>query len=186
MKIYTRRGDGGETDLFGGERVHKDALRVEAYGEVDELNAAVGAAAAANDEADVASLLSRIQSTLFDVGASLATPEAEHRVKANVPQVSDEDVAELEAHIDRFEGELEPLKSFVLPGGTAAAAAFHVARAVCRRAERRTVSLHAAEPVELAVLRYLNRLSDLLFTLARLANARAGCPDVPWVGRERG
>jgi cob(I)alamin adenosyltransferase len=186
VKIYTRRGDGGETDLFGGERVHKDALRVEAYGEVDELNACLGVAAAASDHADLAGLLARIQSTLFDVGASLATPEAEHRAKASVPQASDEDVAELETSIDAFESELAPLKSFVLPGGTAAAAAFHVARAVCRRAERRTVALHAQEPIELSVLRYLNRLSDLLFTLARLENARAGRPDVPWVGRERG
>lgn len=186
MKIYTRRGDSGETDLFGGERVHKDALRVEAYGEVDELNACIGAAAAASEQVDLEPLLARIQSTLFDVGACLATPDAAHRDKAKVPRATDDDVAELEASIDQFEAELEPLRSFVLPGGTVAAAAFHVARGVCRRAERRTVSLHTAELVDAPVLRYLNRLSDLLFTLARLENARAGCADVPWVGRERG
>lgn len=186
MKLYTRRGDGGETDLFGGERVSKDALRVETYGEVDELNACIGGAAAESEQADVGALLQRIQSTLFDIGSQLATPDADHRAKAKVPQVDDEDVAELEAGIDGFEAELEPLSSFVLPGGTRAAAAFHVARTVCRRAERRAVALHAQEPLDSAVLRYLNRLSDLLFALARLENARAGRADVTWVGRERG
>ena len=186
MKIYTRRGDAGKTDLFGGERVDKDAARVEAYGVVDELNACLGAAAAASEQADLAPLLERIQSALFDLGACLATPDPAHRAKASLPEVTDGDVAELEGYIDRFEAELEPLRSFVLPGGTAAAAAFHVARGVCRRAERRSVALSAAEPVDPPVLSYLNRLSDLLFTLARLENARAGRADVPWVGRERG
>jgi cob(I)alamin adenosyltransferase len=185
VKLYTRRGDAGETDLFGGERVHKDALRVEAYGEVDELNACLGAAAAESAQPELAPLLQRIQSTLFDVGACLATPDAAHRAKASVPQATDEDVAELEATIDRVEAELEPLTSFVLPGGTRAAAAFHVARTVCRRAERRAVALHAREPIDAPVLRYLNRLSDLLFALARLENARADVRDVAWVGRER-
>lgn len=186
MKIYTRRGDGGETDLFGGERVTKDALRVEAYGEVDELNASIGVAAAASEQTDLVPLLRRIQSTLFDIGSHLATPDAAHRAKANVPQASEQDVEALEASIDAFEAELPALTSFVLPSGTAAAAAFHAARTVCRRAERRAVALHAGEPVDAPVLRYLNRLSDLLFTLARLENARAGVPDVAWVGRERG
>jgi len=186
VKLYTRRGDTGETDLFGGERVLKDSLRVEAYGEVDELNACVGAAAAASEQADLAPLLQRIQSTLFDVGSTLATPDAAHRSKAGVPHASEADVEELEAAIDRAEAELVPLKSFVLPGGTAAAAAFHVARTVCRRAERRAVALNASEPLDGAELRYLNRLSDLMFAWARLENARAGRPDIEWVGRERG
>lgn len=186
MKIYTRRGDAGETDLFGGERVRKDALRVDAYGEVDEANACVGLAASRSSHADLAPLLQRIQSALFDVGAHLATPDAHHRAKARVPTVAASDVAELEAAIDRCETELAPLASFVLPGGTEAAAAFHLARTVCRRAERRIVALHALEPVDEAVLRYVNRLSDLLFTLARVENARAGVADVAWVGRERG
>jgi cob(I)alamin adenosyltransferase len=185
LKIYTRRGDAGQTDLFGGERVGKDALRVEVYGEVDELNSVVGLAAAHSSHADLEGLLQRIQSTLFDVGAHLATPDAAHREKAKVPSASTEDVDELEECIDRFEGELEPLKSFVLPGGTAAAAAFHVARTVCRRAERRAVTLNDSEPLDPTLLKYLNRLSDLLFTLARLENARAGLADVAWVGRER-
>lgn len=186
MKIYTRRGDGGETDLFGGERVGKDALRVEVYGEVDELNSFVGLAAAHSSHADLEGLLQSIQSTLFDVGSHLATPDAGHREKASVPSASVEDIDELEACIDRYESELEPLKSFVLPGGSQAAAAFHVARTVCRRAERRAVALNAAEPLDPTLLKYLNRLSDLLFTLARLENARAGVPDVAWVGRDRG
>ena len=185
MKIYTKRGDAGETDLFGRDRVGKDAVRVEAYGEVDELNAAVGAAAAASARADYAALLQRVQSTLFDIGATFATPDAAHRDKARVPRASDTDVEELEAEIDRLEAELEPLTSFVLPGGCAAAAAFHLARTVCRRAERRGVALQRLEPLDPTALRYLNRLSDLLFVMARSENRTAGVADVPWVGRER-
>ena len=186
MKIYTKRGDRGETDLFGGERVPKDDARVEAYGAVDELNAFVGVAAAQSRHEDVSALLARVQSSLFDLGAYLATPEEARQKKAGIPKPSEADVAELEAHIDAFEKELEPLRSFVLPGGTQAAAAFHVARTVCRRAERRTVSLQRAEPLDPIAVRYVNRLSDLLFVLARLENAREGVPDVPWVGREGG
>ena len=133
MKIYTRRGDQGQTDLFGGERVAKSDARVEAYGEVDELNACVGAAAAESQHADLRGLLQRVQSTLFDLGATLATPDPERREKANIPRASEADVAELEAAIDRLEGELPPLRSFILPGGSRASAAFHVARTVCRR-----------------------------------------------------
>lgn len=186
MKLYTRRGDGGETDLFGGQRVPKDALRVEAYGEVDELNACIGASAAESEQADLEPLFLGIQRALFDIGSYLATPDAAHRAKAKVPQLSEQEVTELEATIDRCEAELEPLASFVLPGGTRAAAALHVARTVCRRAERRAVELHAREPLDAPVLRYLNRLSDLLFVLARLDNTRTGRADVAWVGRERG
>lgn len=182
MKIYTRRGDGGETDLFGGGRVSKDDLRVEAYGAVDELNAFVGDAATRSAHEDVRALLARIQGSLFDLGAYLATPDEARREKASIPKPSEADVGELEAHIDTFEKELEPLRSFVLPGGAPAAAAFHVARTVCRRAERRTVSLHREVPLDPIAVRYVNRLSDLLFVLARLENARAGVDDVPWVG----
>jgi cob(I)alamin adenosyltransferase len=184
MKIYTRRGDSGETDLFGGTRVAKDALRVEAYGELDELNAFVGAAAAANAHKDVGELLEKIQSTLFDIGAYLATPDEHNREKAGIPGADDADIEELEAAIDRFEEELEPLATFVLPGGTPAAAAFHVARTVCRRAERRAVALDRTEALDRRVLRYVNRLSDLFFVLARLANAREGVADVAWVKRQ--
>jgi cob(I)alamin adenosyltransferase len=185
LKIYTRRGDAGQTDLFGGERVGKDALRVAAYGDVDELNASLGGAIAAGSDPDLAPVLARIQSTLFDLGASLATPDPAHRRKANVTGVAATDVEALEALIDRLEAGLAPLTTFILPGGTPAAAAFHVARTVCRRAERAVVHLASTpgESVEENALRYLNRLSDLLFVLARHENARKGVADVAWAKR---
>lgn len=183
MKIYTRRGDRGETDLFGGGRVAKDHLRVTAYGEVDELNSCVGVSAAATGHDDLRALLQRIQNTLFDLGAHLATPDAARRAKADIPGASTEDIEELEAKIDLFEGELPPLKNFILPGGTQAAAALHLARTVCRRVERRAVALDREEPLDERVLRYVNRLSDLLFVMARVENVRAGVPDVEWAPR---
>lgn len=186
MKVYTRRGDRGETDLFGGTRVAKDHLRVEAYGAVDELNAALGIAAAASAETDVRALAAELQSRLFDLGALLATPDAERRAKAaELPGPTQDDVDLLERRIDAFETELAPLRRFVLPGGTAAAAGFHLARTVCRRAERRVVALGRSEPVDPLALRFLNRLSDLLFVLARVENRRAGSPDVEWEGKAR-
>jgi len=184
MSIYTRRGDRGETDLFGGPRVPKDDRRVEAYGAVDELNATLGAALALTAHADLRTLGERIQAELFSLGATLATPDPEQRRRSRIPAVGEDEIAFLEEQIDLFDRELEPLSSFVLPGGTPAAAAFHVARTVCRRAERVVVALAAAsedpgpEPV-----RYLNRLSDLLFTLARVENRRSGHGDVAWRGR---
>ena len=185
MKIYTRRGDRGETDLFAGGRVRKDHPRVESYGAVDELNSALGLAVAESPHADVRALGRGIQARLFDLGAYLAAPDAERRAKAGIlaPPVSD--VHGLEAEIDRLEKELAPLKRFVLPGGTAAAAAFHVARTICRRAERRCVALDAEDPLDPPALGYLNRLSDLLFVLARVENRRAGLADVEWLGREQ-
>jgi len=185
MKIYTKRGDTGETDLFGAGRVAKDASRVDAYGEVDELNACIGQAIAAGSLAELAELLGRVQSALFDVGSFLATPSAKIREKNGMPEVAASDLAELEAAIDRYDAELPALEAFVLPGGTPAAAAFHVARTVCRRAERRCVGLDREAPLEGNVIRYLNRLSDLLFTLARLENHRAGVEETRWVGRDR-
>jgi len=185
VKVYTRRGDGGQTDLFGGARVSKDDARVEAYGAVDELNSVVGVAAAASKHEDLRDSCRRIQGELFDLGAHLATPDAAHREKYAVPAPSDADVTALEAWIDRLEGELEPLSTFVLPGGTPAAAAFHQARTVCRRAERAAVALAREGDVDPLALRYLNRLSDLLFVIARVENRRAGQPDVPWSGRDR-
>ena len=183
MKIYTRRGDAGETDLFGGDRVRKGHARVEAYGQVDVLNAFVGAAIAASDQKDLIDFGRRIQRTLFDLGSFLATPDAAHREKASIPEVTDAEVETLEAEIDRLEAELEPLTTFILPGGTEAAAAFHVARTVCRRAERSVVRLDTEEALGGLALRYLNRLSDLLFVTARAENKRAGVEDVPWSPR---
>jgi len=185
VKIYTKRGDAGQTDLFGGERVGKDVQRVAAYGDVDELNATVGVAAAAGSDPALEESLRNIQSALFDLGASLATPDPDHRKKAGIGGVSAADVEALEALIDRLEEALEPLKTFILPGGSSSAAAFHVARTVCRRAERAVVRLAATEgeSVEDGALRYLNRLSDLLFVMARHENARQGVADVAWIGR---
>jgi cob(I)alamin adenosyltransferase len=185
VRIYTRRGDTGETDLLGGGRVPKSDPRVEAYGEVDELNAALGAALAASAHADVRELGQRLQAELFALGAYLASPDARLRAKSGIESPGDDATARLEAAIDGFERELPPLERFVLPGGSPAAAGFHVARTVCRRAERRAVTLHAAEPLDPAVLRYLNRLSDLLFVLARVENRRDGRGDVEWRGRGR-
>jgi cob(I)alamin adenosyltransferase len=178
MKIYTRRGDSGETDLFGSGRVPKDHLRVEAYGAVDELNAALGTCAAATD-GDLRDAVQAIQRALFALGAYLATPEARHREAMNMHEPSDASIAALEAQIDALETELAPLERFVLPGGTPAAAAFHVARTVCRRAERHIVAL-GADAVPPEAVTYVNRLSDLLFVLARLANQRASVPDREW------
>ena len=181
MKIYTKTGDTGHTGLFGGSRVPKDDPRVEAYGDVDELNAVIGMARAVELMPRVDELLVPVQRDLFAIGALLATPDrekmAQHLQKA---RIDERRIAELEQAIDDAESELEPLRAFILPGGTPKAAALHVARTVCRRAERHVVRLqHAVELPALAVI-YLNRLSDLLFTLARLANRRAGAGEVTW------
>ncbi len=182
MKIYTRRGDSGETDLFAGGRVAKDDVRVEAYGEVDELLAVLGAALTDSTQADLRALGCDIQRTLFALGSYLATPDAERRAKSGITDPAQSWVDALEAAIDLAESELAPLRRFILPGGTRGAASFHHARVVCRRAERRCVTLHRAQPLSEIALRYLNRLSDLLFVLARLENKRCGIPDVEWAG----
>jgi cob(I)alamin adenosyltransferase len=184
VKIYTRTGDTGTTALFGGQRVAKDALRVDAYGTLDELNALLGLAAATLDTetALLAPLLLQLQSQLFNLGAELATPpERLHdRLGARIPRVQAQHVAALEAVIDEYEAQVTPLRQFILPGGTRLAATLHLARTVARRGERLVVRLAREEEVSEDILRYLNRLSDLLFVLARLANARLGVQDVPW------
>ena len=181
FKIYTRTGDRGETGLFGGGRVGKDHVRVDAYGEVDELNAAVGLARALDTEPGIDAQLERIQRALFAIGSLLATPDlAKMRQHLDKAQLDDARVAELEAAMDAADTELAPLKAFILPAGAPKAAALHVARTVCRRAERRVVHLAREIDIPEIVVVYLNRLSDLLFTLARLANHRAGTPDVEW------
>ncbi len=182
MKVYTRRGDAGQTDLFGGERVGKDDLRVAVYGEVDELNAVLGLCAATSEDKELKQLVAGIQSRLFELGAYFATPDAARREKGGVREPQASDVEELEQCIDGLEAELEPLKRFILPGGTEAAASFHLARTVCRRAERRAVELNAREPLSASALCYLNRLSDLLFVLSRVENRRSGVNDVKWQG----
>jgi cob(I)alamin adenosyltransferase len=185
MKIYTKTGDAGETGLFGGPRVRKSDARVEAYGEVDELNAAIGVARAAISDGELDDELARIQAELFSVGAELATPPGA-RARSVVPAVETAWTGRLEAAIDRWGAELPALRHFVLPGGGAAGAALHLARCVCRRAERRVVALAGHAAVAPEVLRYLNRLSDLLFIAARLANHRAGVAEALWDPRARG
>ena len=181
MKIYTKTGDAGDTGLLGAGRVPKDHTRVAAYGEVDELNAALGAAMAAEPQDFSRDLLEGIQRGLFTVGAELATPDpAKLASTLSGKPIGLPDVAALEQAIDRLESTLEPLKNFILPGGTPKAAAFHVARTVCRRAERAVVTLSREAALNPALLPFLNRLSDLLFVLARAANARAGRPDIKW------
>jgi len=181
MKIYTKTGDAGTTGLFGGGRVGKDHPRVEAYGDVDELNAAIGLALALEPEARIDQVIAPIQRDLFAIGALLATPDRQKmRQHLEKARVDEERVAELERAIDEADRELEPLRAFVLPGGTPKAAALHVARTVCRRAERRVVHLQGDAEIPQLVVIYLNRLSDLLFTLARLANRRAQTGEVTW------
>ena len=183
MKIYTRRGDGGETDLLGGPRVAKDHLRVEAYGAVDELHASLGVCAAVTRQADLRGIVQRVQELLFTLGTYLATAATQSPPDDAVSKPGTEDVEALEQKIDLLEEELAPLQHFILPGGCQAAAVFHVARTACRRAERRAVRLHRDEPLGEAPLRYLNRLSDLLFVMARVEKRRAGFPETEWQGR---
>lgn len=180
MKIYTKTGDDGTTGLFGGDRVRKDTLRIAAYGTVDELNSFVGLVSASlpTELEPVCSILNTIQNDLFVAGADLATPLS---AKPVVPRTSPEEISELERFIDQLEEDLEPLKTFILPGGTVAAAHAHVARTVCRRAERCCVSLAAVEEINGLVTVYLNRLSDLLFVISRWINLKNGNSDIPWI-----
>ena len=177
MKIYTKTGDAGETSLYGGQRVLKNIVRIETYGTVDECNAVLGTAVGLIEDAEAKGVVTRIQGELFEVGADLATPLERGET---VPRVRPEETAQLEAEIDRFEEELEPLRHFVLPGGSPGGAMLHQARAVCRRAERHLVTLESTETLNPEVGRYLNRLSDHLFVLARLVNHRAGVPEAIW------
>src|SRR5919199_4194364 len=181
LKIYTKTGDRGDTGLFGGGRVPKDHPRVEAYGDVDELNAALGLARSIEMMPRVDEVIAPVQRDLFSIGALLATPDLDKmRQHLDKARIDDARVAELERAIDDGERELEPLRAFILPGGTPKSAALHVARTVCRRAERRVIALGREVEIPVIVIRYLNRLSDLLFVLARVANRRAGAGEVTW------
>jgi cob(I)alamin adenosyltransferase len=181
-KIYTRTGDDGDTSLFGGGRVRKDHVRVAAYGTIDELSAVLGVARASlalvdPTPPDLEEFVATLQHQLLNLGAELATVEPQRQ---GTSLICDADVSRLEQSMDRWAAGLEPLREFILPGGTPAAAQLHVARCVCRRAERLVVSLAAEEPIRGEVLRYVNRLSDTLFVLARHVNHLAGVPDVTW------
>jgi len=182
MKIYTKTGDSGDTSLFDGTRVKKDDARVDAYGEVDELNAWLGWSRASQSGVDLDSTLDEalvhIQRDLFALGAQLADPGEKLAPRVTKAVIAEADVARLEQLIDRLEEELPPLRRFILAGGSPAGAALHVARTICRRAERRMVALRP--PVDPVLLRYVNRLSDLLFVLARVVNHRGGVPETEW------
>ena len=178
MKIYTKFGDSGETALYGGTRLGKDALRIEAIGTVDELNAYIGYAQTLIDDVDLSELMARIQNHLFDVGADLATPAA--HAKATEFRIPADFTVEMETAIDTLSEELPPLTNFILPGGCSAGAILHVTRVVCRRSERCVVRLAREEEVNPEIIRSLNRLSDLLFVLARTVNFRAQTPEPIW------
>jgi len=184
MKLYTRSGDDGSTGLHGGQRTTKDALRVETYGTVDELNAALGIAASHCEYEELRETLVQLQSRLFDLGADLCTP-TDATVKRHV-RITNGHVSELESLIDGTSEKLPALQNFILPGGTPLAAHLHAARTVCRRAERLVVALARTEPVGENLVPYINRVGDLLFAMARRANQLAGLEDVPWAPRSAG
>jgi cob(I)alamin adenosyltransferase len=184
MKIYTKGGDTGQTGLFGGQRVSKDHKRIQTYGTLDELNAVLGMALAEpGAPAALSSRLLRVQGELFQAGAELATPRDK---SPGIELIDEPQVEALEREIDEMETDLPPLKNFILPGGTRLAAVLHLARTVCRRAERELVSLHHDDPVRPVLMRYLNRVSDHLFVSARWANLQGKVTDTPWVPRRPG
>ena len=180
MRLYTKGGDRGETGLMDGSRVPKDHVRVWAYGEVDELNAAIGYAAATCDDEELLKRLRKVQEQLLVLGAELANPACDQ----SKPGITDGEVGVLEEWIDAASETVQPLRQFVLPGGSELAARFHLARTICRRAERRIVTLSREQEVARVAIVYLNRLSDLLFAWARLANACANVPDIIWKGTD--
>lgn len=179
MKIYTKTGDDGTTGLFGGGRVRKSDARIECYGTVDELNAALGVAKVVAGEDEIGQAISRVQNELFVVGSHLSTPEDSPSTRS-LPVLDDAMIGRLEMEIDSAEAELPALRNFILPGGGELGARLHFARTVCRRAERVLVDFSMDRPVSGTILTYMNRLSDWLFVMARLANKRAGVADIPW------
>lgn len=180
MKIYTKTGDQGKTSLFGGERVWKDNLRLNAYGSVDELNAVIGCAICEIKNCELIDTLKSIQNELFIVGSDLATPLDKSNKNFVIPRISDEHISRLEKLIDRFNEQIPELKQFILPGGTKGAAFLHLARTVCRRVEREVVTLAREVEIDAYLTIYLNRLSDLLFVLSRFENFSNNTPDVEW------
>ena len=180
MKIYTTTGDEGETSLFGGKRVAKDALRIESYGTVDELNSSLGVVRSLKPAQEIDAVVVQVQNELFVLGADLATPN-EKQTK-NVVRLGKTHVSHLESVIDSLDKKLKPLSSFILPGGSPVAAHLHLARTICRRAERFVVRLAREETIDPFCIKYLNRLSDLLFVLARYANQLDGGAETPWIG----
>ena len=180
MKIYTKTGDKGETGLFGGERVPKNSVRIEAYGTVDELNSFIGLTITETADEYVKKLLLKLQNELFILGSDLATPDTEKNKKLNITRVPEKFSLDAEKAIDQFESKLEPLKNFILPGGSKSASLLHVCRTICRRAERRVVELKRHENINDNIIIFLNRISDLLFVLARYENSVSHIPDIKW------
>jgi len=178
MKIYTKTGDNGDTSLFGGHRLPKGSLRIDAYGTVDELNAQLGVVRALKPHAGIESILEQLQNQLFVLGADLATPL--HTVSPKIERIQQDHIQNLEIIIDRIDTQLKPLQSFILPGGQLVGAQMHVARTICRRAERQVDALGRKEEIGEFPLVYLNRLADLLFVLARYANMLAGISETTW------
>ena len=181
MKIYTKTGDDGKTSLFGGKRVDKDNLRIEAYGTIDELNSVIGIVLTDNVSEKTSKILNLIQNSLFVIGSELASP-SDVESKAITP-VTEEDIRILENYIDEIDTDLSPLKNFILPGGTKSASLLHFARTVCRRAERRIVEIDKVEKINQKIIVYINRLSDLLFVIARYENHVASSPEIEWKSR---
>lgn len=179
MKIYTKTGDDGTTGLFGGDRVRKSDARLNCYGTIDELNAALGVAIAGQSPGAIFDSIRRVQHELFTLGAHLATPE-DSPSTSSLPLLDESTVHQLEMEIDQADHELPPLRNFILPGGCELAARLHLARTICRRAERLLVDFSMDRPLNPLILTYVNRLSDWLFVMARLANKRAGLSDIPW------
>ncbi|OGU77698.1 MAG: ATP:cob(I)alamin adenosyltransferase [Ignavibacteria bacterium RBG_16_34_14] len=179
MKIYTKGGDKGETGLFGGERVPKDSLRIEAYGTVDELNSFIGLTLTEIKDSEVIRLLNRIQNILFTLGSDLAAPENENKTY-NIPRITKNHFEEIEKEIDKFDIRLNELRNFILPGGCKSSALLHICRTICRRAERRVVTLSNGVNLNPEIIIFLNRLSDLFFVLARYENKVSGIEDVKW------
>ncbi len=180
MKIYTKTGDKGETSLFGGERVSKDSLRIEAYGTIDELNSFISLAVTEVKNNEIKELLNKIQNMLFDAGADLAAPVTVENKKLKIKRVPVSYSIEIEKAIDYFEQNLEPLKNFILPGGSKSAALLHVCRTIARRAERRVVQINKTEQIGENLIIFLNRLSDLFFVLSRYENKISKVPDITW------
>jgi cob(I)alamin adenosyltransferase len=180
MKIYTKTGDDGSTSLFGGQRVLKSDLRIDAYGTVDELNSQLGWVASMRPDAELGAMIERLQNLLFTLGADLATPPT---INVRIDRISEENVGELEQMIDSLDSRLAPLRSFILPGGSATSAGLHIARTVCRRAERILIHARETESISDEATHFVNRLSDLLFVMARFENASKGVDDVKWIPR---
>jgi cob(I)alamin adenosyltransferase len=180
MKIYTKTGDSGETGFFGGERVSKDNIRISAYGTVDELNSFIGFAITEVNSEEIKKILSKIQNNLFVVGSDLATPETEKNKKLNVPRTNENFIVDAENDIDIISDKLEPLRNFILPGGSKGAAILQICRTIARRAEREIVHLKKTDYISDNILIYLNRLSDLFFVLSRFENQVSNIPDTKW------